>query len=158
MCHVITQANRIFCLLSRTQKVTNHSFPGATLDDLEDYIQPILRRKPDHIIFHAGTNNLHRDSAKEILSKVDKVVKNIKEKLPEVSVSISSIIKRNDKQELNGKIGQVNNLLLNYCEFNNYGFMNNNNIQDDCLNQRGLHLNPKGIIKLASNIRSYINY
>ena len=48
--------------LSKTSKVTSHSFPGSTIEDLEDYVKPVLRRKPDHIIICAGTNNLQKDN------------------------------------------------------------------------------------------------
>ena len=37
-------------------KIRNHS--GATSQDILDHIKPIIRRKPDTIIVHAGTNDL----------------------------------------------------------------------------------------------------
>lgn len=46
--------------LSRTCKVTSHSFPGATVEDLEYYVKPILKRKHDKIIIHAGAYNLRK--------------------------------------------------------------------------------------------------
>ena len=39
------------------------SFPGATVQDMLDYSKPILRKKPDIIIYHTGTNNLYIDDA-----------------------------------------------------------------------------------------------
>ena len=34
------------------------SFPGATTQDVKDYIKPTIARKPDMVILHTGTNNL----------------------------------------------------------------------------------------------------
>ena len=35
---------------------------GATTLDVKDFIKPIVRRKPDLIIIHAGTNDLTDDN------------------------------------------------------------------------------------------------
>ena len=32
--------------------------PGCTIEDIADYIKPIIRRKPDIILIHIGTNDL----------------------------------------------------------------------------------------------------
>ena len=32
--------------------------PGCTAEDVADYIKPIIRRKPDIILVHTGTNDL----------------------------------------------------------------------------------------------------
>ena len=32
--------------------------PGCTTEDIADYIKPIIRRKPDIILIHIGTNDL----------------------------------------------------------------------------------------------------
>ena len=37
-------------------KVRNHS--GATTEDICDFIKPEVRKKPDIIIAHAGTNDI----------------------------------------------------------------------------------------------------
>ena len=34
------------------------SFPGATTQDIKDYIKPTITRKPDMVILHTGTNDL----------------------------------------------------------------------------------------------------
>ena len=31
-------------------------FPGATVEDMEDFIKPITRKSPDKLILHVGTN------------------------------------------------------------------------------------------------------
>ncbi|CAB3980152.1 RNA-directed DNA polymerase from mobile element jockey-like [Paramuricea clavata] len=45
------------------QRVSVKSFSGSKADDMQDYIKPLLRKKPDEIILHVGTNNI-KDNAK----------------------------------------------------------------------------------------------
>ena len=42
--------------LSKTNKVIVKPFPGATTEDMEDFIKPILRKDPENIIIHVGIN------------------------------------------------------------------------------------------------------
>ena len=36
------------------------SFPGAaTIEDMEDFVKPLLRKKPDNEVLHIGTNDLN---------------------------------------------------------------------------------------------------
>ena len=37
------------------RKVKVKNFPGATIDDMYDYIKPLLRKCPDNITLHVGT-------------------------------------------------------------------------------------------------------
>ena len=39
-------------------KVKVDTFPGCTIRDMRDHIKPILRKKPDQLIIHVGTNSL----------------------------------------------------------------------------------------------------
>ena len=128
------------------------------IDDLEDYIKPTLKKKSNKIIIHAGTNNLKKDNPKEVMKKFEKLITGVKSDHPNVDITLSSIIKRSDNKDLNQKIHKVNELLKSYCEVNNFGFINNDNIPEQFLNSGGLHLNHRGIQALVSNFRSYINY
>ena len=47
-------------LSNPTQRVTVKSFSGANLEDMDDFINPILRKKPDQLVLHIGTNDLRR--------------------------------------------------------------------------------------------------
>ena len=47
-------------LSNPTQRVTVKSFSGANLEDMDDFINPILRKKPDQLVLHIGTNDLCR--------------------------------------------------------------------------------------------------
>lgn len=143
--------------LSRKCNVQSLSFPGAKVQDLADYIKPGLRRKPKNVIIHAGTNNLKSESPKAIQQKIKQLANNIKKDNPEIKVALSTIIKRKDDHSLNGKITKVNSSLRNFCQSNDIDFICNDNLDEDCLNRGGLHLNKKGILDLANNFRTYIN-
>ena len=56
-------------------KITCH--PGATTDDITDYVRPTARKKPDTIIIHTGTNDIQ--SKVNTLQKVRKNITTIKE-------------------------------------------------------------------------------
>ena len=42
-------------------KIFVKHFSGATKNCMEDYLKPSLRKDPNHIIFHVGTNDLILD-------------------------------------------------------------------------------------------------
>eukprot|EP00794_Sanderia_malayensis_P000912 gene912-217_t len=47
--------------LNKSHDVIVHPHSGATSQDIKDHIKPIIRRKPDLIIIHAGTNDLTQE-------------------------------------------------------------------------------------------------
>ncbi|CAB4017433.1 Hypothetical predicted protein [Paramuricea clavata] len=49
------------------------SFSGSTVEDLTDSVKPSLKRKPKNIIVHVGTNDLKRNSAKDVAKSIDKL-------------------------------------------------------------------------------------
>ena len=117
------------------------SVPGTTVEDLDDYIKPSLKRKPKNIILHVGTNDLKRKSAKDIATNIDKLCKSIKSDHPQMSISVSEIIHREDNQELMKKVMAVNKELFRYSEQKKFYLIRNENIDKKKLNVYGLHLN-----------------
>ena len=120
------------------------SFPGATVEDLNDYIKPSLKRKPKNIILQVGTNDLKRKSAKDIATNIDKLCKSIKSDHPQMSVSVSEIIHREDNQELMKKVMAVNKELFGYSEQKRFYLIRNENADKNKLNLYGLHQNKQG--------------
>ena len=39
-------------LMCRSKRVIVHSFPGATVSDMEDYLKPLIKKRPARIILH----------------------------------------------------------------------------------------------------------
>ena len=48
--------------MSGSNKVKVHSFSGANTSDMTHFLQPLIKKKPDHILIHIGTNDL-RDTS-----------------------------------------------------------------------------------------------
>ena len=40
------------------------SFAGAVIEDMEDYLKPVIRKEPESIILNVGTNDLKNLSPK----------------------------------------------------------------------------------------------
>ena len=53
------------------------SFSGATVDDMSHFLKLSIRKKPNKLIIHAGTNDVRRSSPKIIAEKV-KLAENFK--------------------------------------------------------------------------------
>ena len=43
-------------------------FPGALVEDMEDYLKPLLKKKPTHLILHIGTNDTTNSSSDSVVS------------------------------------------------------------------------------------------
>ena len=48
-------------------------FPGARIQDMYYYLVPLLRKRPDKIILHAGTNDAPHMKADEMLEELGKL-------------------------------------------------------------------------------------
>ena len=143
--------------LSRSSKVKVSSFPGCTTMDMRDHIKPILRRNPDAIVMHVGTNSLRssatvRDCAEEIVNLATMISNE-----SSADLAISAIIPRSDNEVLAVKVSGVNKILKTFCNQNGWGYVDHSNIspQHD-LNRSGLHLNTKGTARLATNFINYL--
>ena len=82
------------------------------------------------------------------------------ENSPSTKVSISGMINRRDKSlsGSNAKISQINSALKSVCLQKRRKFIDNSNIDQSCLNRRGLHLNRKGSGLLSRNYLKYFNH
>ena len=83
-------------LSSKNNDVKVDAHPGSTTLDMLAYIKPIVRRKPDVLVIHTGTNDLTNgvNTMKEV-----RLVKCVKEldKEEEVKIGFSSVINRSDR-------------------------------------------------------------
>ena len=136
--------------VSRDNSVKIRCHPGATTDDIIDYVRPTARKKPDMIIIHTGTNDIQNKV--NTLQKVRKVITTIKEidVNNEIQIAFSSVIHRND-QDFEEEIKEINRKLENLCKGKGIKFINNTNIDGSCLNRSKLHLNKSGTALLVKN-------
>ena len=83
--------------VSRDDSVKIRCHPGATTDDIIDYIRPTVRKKPDMIIIHTGTNDIQNKV--NTFQKVRKVITTIKEidVNNEIQIAFSIVIHLDDQ-------------------------------------------------------------
>lgn len=141
------------------QRVAVKSFSGSKTEDMADYLKPLMRKTPDEIIVHVGTNDVKDDmkSAEVVAAGILNLGNRIKDKLPNTKVSFSSLIVRKDKASVLNKINNINVILKRVCQQNNWAYIDHNNIDYSCLNRRGLHLNRKGSSLVSKNFSQYLN-
>ena len=131
-------------------KVQVKCFPDARLQDMKYYSVPALSAKPKHIVVHCGTNDLKNKKPEEIVKETNELCQLLQKESPESDITVSSIIHRKDNQ--GSKVDEVNNLSKSLCIGNNFRFLLHQNIDLNCLNRSGLHLNKLGDCTLAKNI------
>ena len=86
--------------MSRNSQVKIATFPGCTTQDMKDHIKSLLRRNPDEIIIHAGTNSLRSsNSPRECAEEVVDLAKLVSSESPAM-ITISSLISRSDDEAL----------------------------------------------------------
>ena len=101
-----------------------------------------MRDKPDHIIFHVGTNDISLDKdAGDIAKSIIGLAMSAKS--PTCDVSISNIITRKDKHQY--KAQEVNNHLKEMCTNKNINLTDHSkNKKHQHLNKSKLHLTKRG--------------
>ena len=112
--------------LSKDKHVVSKSFSGCTIDDMSDFVKPFLRRKPDKIILHIGTNNLSTDEPRQLGEKIVDLARFIEQESQSTKLAVSSLIVRKD--DLHRKVNNVNKTLRSFCNTNGWTFISNENI------------------------------
>ena len=125
--------------------------PGTTTEDIVDFIKPVIRKKPDAVIIHAGTNDLTNGT--NTVKQVRKITKTIREieDSGQIGIGFSGIIQRADKN-FKDQIKETNEEVKRYCEGNGFVYVDNNNINEKSLNKSLLHLNKAGNKLLSKNL------
>ena len=124
--------------ISKDHNVKVRPQPRCKTEDIEDHFKPILRKNPDAITIHSGTNDAKND--KPTKKKKKKVIKQIEYTNPEIQVIISGLIHREDR-EINDETASISNQLESYCCSKSVLFVNNDNMKLSCLAKDKLHLN-----------------
>ena len=130
------------------------SFPGATIEDMEDFVKPLLRKKPDNVVLHIGTNDLNTHEPRLAAEGIVNLALQIEGAAPETNLAISGLIARADDKD--GKVSSVNKILKKICRQNHWNFIEHN-INQTRLNRGGLHLSKSGSALLAQNFCKHID-
>ena len=131
--------------LSTSDKhVAVKSFSGARIADMEDYLKPLLRKEPDEVILHVGTNNIRDESSRSVAEGIINLVTQVQQDFPSTRLVISPLLPRSDNLELNDKVKEANKILGSFCSSRGLKLLHITSIDLTCLNRRGVHLNRKG--------------
>ena len=98
--------------LSRGKRIKFRYFPGGKTEDLQYYLIPYLKKEPDNIIIHFGTN----DSPYKTEDFIYKELVNVKEAITKFhpnckNIVIPSPIVQTDRKEANNILKKYNNIL-----------------------------------------------
>ena len=140
--------------MSRSSKVQVRSHGGATIRDMQDHLNAILRKQPSHLILHAHSNdasnkNVTSDDMYEGLVDLKSFAES---KVTDIKVTFSCPIIRTDNTIAHAKQIQLKNRLKR----SGLDIIENDGIDQDDLGRKGLHLKPSGSKKLAKNILNYL--
>ena len=126
-------------LSSSDKSISIMKQPGCSSEDMVDYVKPVARKKPDALIIHVGTNDLTRGVS--AIKKVRKCVEIIRElgNTEKIQIRFSSIIQKK------------------FCLGKGFIFVDNDKIDEPCLNNGKLHLNKKGTQRLTKHILSSLD-
>ena len=122
-------------------------FPGATTNDMYDYIKPLLKKVPDKkSLLHIGTNNAPNNTSKTILDNMLSLKTFVEKALRHSKVCLAKV-KRNDIGKATLTVNKVNEHLSAL----KLDIVDSSIINATSLNRNGLHLNETGTSKLANN-------
>ena len=131
------------------------SISGAiTKDMVHDVKDSLEDTSPDFMIFHHCANDLNGNStSEEIADKILNLAASIKSSKNQVFVSGLVI----EKDKLNKKGNEVNELLKNKCGIRQLPFIDNKNISLGMMKKSGIYLNEYGSTRLVNNFCFSIN-
>ena len=106
---------------SCNKKIVLKSFPGANTEDMWEYIKPTIKRKPDNVILHVGTNDLKKDvTVEEVAENLIKLATS--SFLSGTKIAISGLVPRNDN--FSERCDYLNHYLHKACADRNITFIN----------------------------------
>ena len=121
-----------------------------------DYIKPVLRKKPDVVILHTGTNDLTKgvDTISQ-LEEISDLVTNDEKNNTELV--ISTVVTRGDRAGMSKRIANLNKRIKKFCAERNLQTIEHDNIDFSCLATKRLHLNKGGDSILANNFINFLS-
>ena len=81
---------------SRRIKTVVKAFPGASVEDMFDYIKPTIKRHPEEIVLHVGTNDLKNSDSRKVEERIVDLGNCIEAESPETKVTISNLLPRTE--------------------------------------------------------------
>ena len=104
------------------------NFPGGTSEKILEKLNDINKKKPEDLIFHAGTNDITINV--NISTNVKKLFNHFSKQSPSTSIEFSSIINRKDKTNIQKTLTDTNTRLKNFCIQKGINFIDNSGIKE----------------------------
>ena len=96
---------------SRNSQVKVSSFPGCTTEDMHDFIKPLLRKNPDEIKLHVGTNSLRScDTPCACADEIIDLATIVNREYP-AKTALSSLVCRSDDEAFIGDLLTIQTFL-----------------------------------------------
>ena len=130
------------------------SYGGGTSLDMIDMAEMSLRRDPDALIIHSGTNDF--DQKVNTKNQLQRVIAKARGKKANIEIGISAICHREDRPELQNKIKDMNNQLKNFCHQHQVTYIDHDDFDGTCLATKKLHPNANGNASLFADFNRTI--
>ena len=121
-----------------------------------DYIRLIVRKKPDTILLHVWENDLTKGT--NTMKNITKYVEALREldNSENIQVCFSNITHRSDK-DFSKEISELNVKMKKYWLCRGISYVDEDNINESCLNNSRLHLNKKDTNLFSKNISTSLD-
>ena len=132
------------------------------MEDIDAILRKVGTKDADmttDVIYHAGTNNLPRESCQSLANKISRSLHTLQRKYDKAQIYYSPVIPKYNNENI--KIcDDVNNVMKKVCEKHGYIyvntrplFINNIGIRFDRLARDKLHFNKSGVIAIAKHLK-----
>ena len=142
-------------LSSKCLKANVKNFPGATSEDMIDFVKPLLKKKPKYLMLHIGTNDI--TSGCHTRNNLEAIRNLINECSPSTELIISEVLIRDDKANIGAKVKDLNVMIESFCEQFNLHRITHKNVTRNMLSKKKLHLNGAGTSRFAQNLKKFIS-
>ena len=119
--------------MSRRKTIKVRTFPGATINDMKFFVVPLLKKKPDKVIIHVGTNDAPHFTPDEMFKNMKELRLLIQKMVPSAKIIIIRVDKANS--DINNK------KFISLLNSTYWDCIDHENIDESHLNEYGLHIN-----------------
>lgn len=158
-------------------KVVNSGVCGDQTDDiLDDLKKRAYVYNPSTVFLLIGTNDLDHDkSNEEIIEKIENIVKDLNENLPNAKIYLESIYPINNTNDKkinkpligkrdNKRVVEINDKLEKYCNNKNCTYLDMHSLLEDKdgnlkleYTKEGLHMSDKGYEVITKELKKYMH-
>lgn len=133
--------------MSKWNTIKIRTFPGATIGDMKFFIIVHLRKSPEKIALHAGTNDAPHAAPRDMFNAIKYLKPFIKKHAPESKIIISTSVLRVDKTNAN----DINKSYMDLPKEAKLDSIFSDNIAEPNIDQQRLYLNEPGSVLFWRN-------